>query len=57
MAAAHAKADSLFVRAPAPAALRADVDVGPLPVVQPAAASVTPAADPVINDLDGGWDE
>lgn len=36
--------DSLFVRVPAPAALRPDVDVGPLP-------------DPQTNDVDRGWDE
>lgn len=39
--------DSLFVRAPAPA----------LPVVQPVPASVAPAADPLVHDVDGGWDE
>jgi hypothetical protein len=39
--------DSLFVRAPAPA----------LPVFQPVQASMAPAEDPLIPDVDGGWDD
>jgi hypothetical protein len=39
-------ADSLFVRAPAPAAPGPGLELAPLPVVEP-----------LINEVDRGWDD